>query len=365
MEEKKEAMEVEDPKSVELKKKQAGGSGSNGAKNKNNSKDGKAPDELSEEDQALKEGLELAVLRLQEPDATLHKQALDHLVNEIRTATSSMTSVPKPLKFLRPHYDALKAVYQSMSASHSMKRPMADVMSVLAMTMAERGTRECLKFKLQGTSTNVSSWGHEFVRYLSGEISEEYNRRQISDSEMEEDIDVDDLLALVDDIVPFQMTHNAEAEAADLLMECQQLSKLIDSPIVDERNHERVCLYLLRSADFLVDPDDLYSIFTTCFSIYKAQKAFTDALRVALKIDDNDLITELFAHVDSLTASAVLTPEKAHAIKMQMALILAHHRSSYSVEGDDELNAIIGNSTLSGEILLMFCHTAILEQSPP
>ena len=36
-------MEVDDPKSVELKKKQAGGSGSNGAKNKNNSKDGKAP----------------------------------------------------------------------------------------------------------------------------------------------------------------------------------------------------------------------------------------------------------------------------------------------------------------------------------
>lgn len=215
MEEKKEAMEVEDPKSVEIKKKQAG-------KGKNSKDNGKAADELSEEDQALKEGLELAVLRLQEPDATLHKQALDHLVNEIRTATSSMTSVPKPLKFLRPHYDSLKAVYQNMSVSHAMKRPMADVMSVLAMTMAERGTRECLKFKLQGTSTNISSWGHEFVRYLSGEISEEYNRRQLADeNEMEEDIDVDDLLALVDDIVPFQMTHNAEAEAADLLMECQ------------------------------------------------------------------------------------------------------------------------------------------------
>lgn len=226
MEEKKEAMEVEDPKGVEKQKADAA------KKNGKNGKgqDGKpAPDELSEEDQALKEGLELAVVRLQEPDATLHKQALDHLVNEIRTATSSMTSVPKPLKFLRPHYDALKAVYQNMSLSHAMKRPMADVMSVLAMTMAERGTRECLKFKLQGTSTNISSWGHEFVRYLSGEISEEYNRRQLADeNEMEEDIDVDDLLALVDDIVPFQMTHNAEAEAADLLMECQVRSKIFD-----------------------------------------------------------------------------------------------------------------------------------------
>ena len=60
--------------------------------------------------------------------------------------------------------------------------------------------------------------------------------------------------------MPFQMSHNAEAEAADLLLETQQLRKLIESdpPVVDERNYERVCLYLLRSADFMGDPDDLW-----------------------------------------------------------------------------------------------------------
>lgn len=36
---------------------------------------------------------------------------------EIRTATSSMTSVPKPLKFLRPHYGTLQAHYEKMSDS--------------------------------------------------------------------------------------------------------------------------------------------------------------------------------------------------------------------------------------------------------
>jgi 26S proteasome regulatory subunit N1 len=42
-------------------------------------------------------------------------------------------------------------------------------------------------------------------------------------------------------------THNAEAEAVDLLMEVQRLSKLRDvPPVVDERNYQRVCLYLLR-----------------------------------------------------------------------------------------------------------------------
>lgn len=36
---------------------------------------------------------------------------------EIRTSTSSMTSVPKPLKFLRPHYGTLKTYYETMEDS--------------------------------------------------------------------------------------------------------------------------------------------------------------------------------------------------------------------------------------------------------
>jgi 26S proteasome regulatory subunit N1 len=152
---------------------------------KKNGKGGKPnPEELSEEDTILKEGLELAVTRLQEADTSLHKQALDHLVKEIRTATSSMTSVPKPLKFLLPHYATLKAVYESWPITHDMKKLCADMMSVLAMTMSERSTFECLKFKLQGTRVDIGSWGHEYVRCLSGQISEDYNKRQIEEAEL-------------------------------------------------------------------------------------------------------------------------------------------------------------------------------------
>jgi len=65
---------------------------------------------MSAEDKALQEGLELAVARAQEQDAGVQLMALEHLRKEIRAATSSMTSVPKPLKFLRPHYATLKTV---------------------------------------------------------------------------------------------------------------------------------------------------------------------------------------------------------------------------------------------------------------
>ncbi len=98
----------------------------------------KKEEELSEEDRTLKEGLELAVTRLQDKEVGLHKPALDYLINEIRSSTSSMTAVPKPLKFLRPHYDTLKNIYEDWLFDHELKKNMADVMAVLAMTMAAR-----------------------------------------------------------------------------------------------------------------------------------------------------------------------------------------------------------------------------------
>ncbi len=53
-----------------------------------------------------------ADIDVQEPDASLYKPALDAIKNFIKTSTSSMTAVPNPLKFLRPHYDELTAVYE-------------------------------------------------------------------------------------------------------------------------------------------------------------------------------------------------------------------------------------------------------------
>src|SRR5882757_88002 len=64
--------------------------------------------DLSEEDKQLQEELELCVQRLQEPNQSLYMSALEVLRQQIKSATTSMTSVPKPLKFLRPHYQTLK-----------------------------------------------------------------------------------------------------------------------------------------------------------------------------------------------------------------------------------------------------------------
>ncbi|CAD6234762.1 unnamed protein product [Miscanthus lutarioriparius] len=84
--------------------------------------------------------------------------------HEIHSATSSMTSVPKPLKFLRPHFGTLKSYFETMPESE-LKKYMADILSVLALTMSIEGERESLKYRLLGSEGDIGSWGHEYVRY--------------------------------------------------------------------------------------------------------------------------------------------------------------------------------------------------------
>jgi 26S proteasome regulatory subunit N1 len=159
--------------------------------------------------------------------------------------------------------------------------------------------RECLKFKLAAmkdyealqkaapTAPTIVEedpfgiWGHEFVRTLSGEIGNEYNDRVIQQNKNpENDDDFKDLLYMISYIIPFHIQHNAEAEAIDLLMEVQRLKLLltlsstsvVDNDagdninaaekqkkvvVVDQNNYERICLYLIKAADYMSDPDDL------------------------------------------------------------------------------------------------------------
>ena len=51
----------------------------------------------------------------QEKDTSLYRPALEELRRQIHSSTTSMTSVPKPLKFLRPHYGKLKEIYENMA----------------------------------------------------------------------------------------------------------------------------------------------------------------------------------------------------------------------------------------------------------
>lgn len=112
--------------------------------------------DLSEEDLELKNNLLLMVTRIGEGDPGVQKLALQQIANEIRSATTSMTSVPKPLKFLRAHYQTLVDVHDR-TADVDVTRQLADVLSVLAITTGKEGERACLKFRLLGSRVRTIS----------------------------------------------------------------------------------------------------------------------------------------------------------------------------------------------------------------
>jgi len=55
----------------------------------------------------LKEKIELLIERLSDRDNAQREFAIKEIANETQGATSSMTSVPRPLKFLSTHYKSL------------------------------------------------------------------------------------------------------------------------------------------------------------------------------------------------------------------------------------------------------------------
>ncbi|KAM0748773.1 26S proteasome regulatory complex, non-ATPase subcomplex, Rpn1 subunit [Meredithblackwellia eburnea MCA 4105] len=362
----------EDPKKSEKdgEKPEEQTEGSTSDKDKKDKEEAK--DELSEEDAQLKGELEMLVERLKEPDTNLYRPALETLRTLIRTSTSSMTSVPKPLKFLRPHYEELAKLQASWpdspstatsllqtvtsavglstpassddkAANISTKSLFADILSVLAMTYSDTGKRETLKYRLVGGSDeDPGLWGHEYVRHLAAELGEEFLARQaeiVAEAEKKEkdgssivsEAKKDDLVALALRLVPFLLTHNGEADAVDLLLELESIELII--PFVDSETYARVCLYMVSCVSLLPPPEDKQFL-KTAREIYRTQKRYTESICLSLRLGEIEGIKEDFE-----------APKNPH-MKRQLAFILA--RQQVFIETEDEtLSEILSNAKLS------------------
>jgi len=311
----------------------------------------KEEDELSEDDKQLKEELELCVNRLAEAQQDLWGNALTSMTTLIRASTTSMTSVPKPLKFMIPHFDSMKAAYEKM-VDGPVKKQCADVVSVLAMTMSE--DRECLKYKLLGNTNTeeIELWGHEYVRHLSGEVVMEYNG--LTEDDDSNGAIKTQMVEMAKNIVPSQMKHHAEAEACDLLMEVEQLGLL--QQYVDESAYNRVCLYLVSCVPYVPDPENT-NLLTTALSIFRQFKQFPQAMRLALQLNDKAVVEDLFNSC----------PDPI--IQKQLAFMLGRHQFYLELPEDredyDDLTEIMSNSHLNNHFLNLARELDIMEAKTP
>lgn len=312
-------------------------------------------EELSDEDLQLKSDLDMLVERLLGANEKLYGPALASMKTLIRESTSSMTAVPKPLKFLRPHYDALCQLAGKWS-DNDLRIQLCDILSILAMTYsAKDGTQyanNSIKWRLQSNvDASIGEWGHEYLRHLSLEIGDVY--RQIVEGEESKDpksekdakadekddsikdkspvFTLDDLLPLTMIIVQYFLKHNAETEAVDLLLEIEQIEKL--PQYVDKDTYKRVCNYMEACVPLLAPPDDLAFV-NTAYAIYLSNNQLPQALRLAIKLDDESLIKAVF----DATAD--------DAVHKQLGLILGQQNSCFKVS-DTSVQECISNCHMS------------------
>ncbi|KAF1362795.1 26S proteasome non-ATPase-like protein regulatory subunit 2 [Lizonia empirigonia] len=302
-------------------------------------------EELSEEDQQLKSELDMLVERILETDSSLYKPALDQIKEFIKTSTSSMTAVPKPLKFLRPHYESLEKQYASWPEGEN-KQSFADMLSVLGMTYSDEERLDCLKYRLQAPSTDLGSWGHEYMRHLALEIGREFQNR------MNDDKPTDDVTDLASTLVPFFLKHNAEADAVDILSELEMIDQI--EQYIDENSYARVCLYMVGIVPLLTYPDN-DKFLRTAYQIYRKYNQYTQAVALAIRLNDRDLIEEAF------------NSTKDKAIRRQMAFLIARQRIWFDVSDDDdtELQECLNNSRLPDHFKALGKELNILDPKTP
>lgn len=246
--------------------------------------------------------------------------------NFIKTSTSSMTAVPKPLKFLRPHYETLTKLFEEWPQGEN-KLSLADVLSVIGMTFSDEDRQDTLKYRLCAPTEDIGTWGHEYVRHLGLEIGEVYAKRITTEES------TDDLVNMALLLVPLFLKSNAEADAVDLMSELEIIERLPE--FVDENTYSRVCLYMVSMVNLMTYPDNEVFL-RVAYDIYKDFGQATQAMVLAIRLNDTELIKKQF---DATTDST---------LKKQLAFLIARQRISLDGEEEDaEVQECLSNLRLS------------------
>jgi len=290
-----------------------------------NNESQKDKSKLDVEEQELKNKLDELVNALFDNDFDIQVNAFNLLKDEIKSSTSTMTSIPKPLKYVRCHYDRLKEEYNK-EQSRERRALLGNLLSILVLVAKSDDTS--LKYILENNIVDYNCWGQELIRTLSGEISTEYLKR------LEDDRPIDDLKALTMNTAHYLIENHNENEAIDLLVEVDMIDEV--KTYLKEENYKKICEYLLALSNYAAESSELKKILEIVYEIYIKYNQFNDAIRIAIKLNEDIYIKSAFLSCTS------------YSTQLQMAFQLG--RSQKYIESDslkDEIKEIIFNRKLS------------------
>ena len=291
-------------------------------------------------------------------DYDLRMNSFNMLKHEITTSTSSMTSIPRPLKFIRLHFKEIKDFYDNYNPTNEKDKEykliLSDLLSCILTVINEQNEEgkelTILSYVLTGTKKDITSWGLEYIRSLCSDIGQEYNER------LNKDEPINDLLDLVQIIAPYLIKQHCESDAIDLLIEVDRTNDIKE--FINENNYKKICLYLLSITNYSADTTEYRETLELVYSIYYSKfHEYIDAMRVAIKIGNMLYIRQTFHQCNDLT------------IKKQLGFILAREGIFLEDEEqyikDNELMEIMRNYKQSEYFRILGKNLELLEPKHP
>ncbi|KAI5190182.1 26S proteasome regulatory subunit N1 [Nematocida sp. AWRm77] len=242
------------------------------------------------------EEIHIILDNLQNTDPGVTHSALSMLVQKLRSSTSMASTIPKILLYLISHKSILKEILGTLSGEN--KKTMADILSVVSATS---DGIEALMYRLEGGSTSLDIWGHQYVKKLSSDIIKVHKE--------ETDVPKESLQKILQDVLSCLFRFNSEYDALDLLIEVDLLETLPE--YVDADNLDRVCAYLYSIIPYLGRD-----------ARKKSASALIEIHKQAGQIVE---YTSLMVREQRIEELQALMNTEPPAVQLQMAYVLAKH----------------------------------------
>ncbi|KAH8738545.1 proteasome regulatory subunit S2 [Cryptosporidium ryanae] len=309
--------------------------------------------DLTEEEELLKNELDDLVDKILNMGfAEESKQSLKTLSEMIKTSASTMTSVPKVLKFLGLSYNRLKEFCDNQIKLEENKEKksefltlLCEIVSILSTTLSDVKERKALNYRIKSRNIEgILNWGQEYIRNIVGELALEYNDRMMSKQEKDgvekgivEDTNLEELLKLVKLMIPYQIEKHCELEAIDLLCEVEQIEFILEYiSKIDVEQMERMVLYLQQLSNYSISSDEHDLYLRICFELLLSFKRYTWAINIALRLEGQGSRDRVFCVFDKVMQDCKKgeNGEKSFCLNMmkQMCFQLARFGSNILVE---------------------------------
>lgn len=215
-------------------------------------------------------------------DPGITHSALSMLVQKLRTSTSVASTIPKILLYLVSQKEVLQEKLLTLHGEN--RKLMSDIISVISATLP---TTDSLKYRLEGGSTHIDIWGHQYIKKLSSDIvqtvkaanilenntavsacskqslssimsstnSVEHSEK-ITSGEEECFIDIsggipETLEKVIGEVVECLFKFNCECDCIDFLLEIDRIEMILS--YIDTDNVDRIINYLNSLLYFISD----------------------------------------------------------------------------------------------------------------